>query len=505
MIDLKSVVEKYPECLDSATKFKSYMMDLYPDNSNKACIRILADIIDCGIALEIENGKTDNISISNFCNTMESQYGYSAKLVGECINQFLVAFGFTINETTNKVQPKTNATNSSKGRMSRSVCITSSTREVVDYICKPRDFSIKKGELIKYKGHDANVAIPDNVISIATNAFNGCRNLLNIIIPDSVVYIGKWAFNGIPISSSNNYEKGVLYISNHLIDVNNSVAKNYRIKNGTRSIADDAFFGCKSLLSVAIPKSIINIGKNAFWGCSNLENITIQNGVKRIGEKAFYECKKLISIKIPNGVSNIEKFTFYRCTHLKSVNIPCSITSIDEEAFSGCIFLENITLPNSVTSIGKKAFSGCNSLEDIIIPGTVTNIGVEAFNDCDNLKNATIQNGVTNISEKMFYRCGNLKNATLPNSITSIGKFAFGDCYFLESITLPDSLMSIGEYAFSSCCRLRSITIPNNITRIAKTAFAFCDYLKVYFQSEEQKNKFADCFGPKAELIVKAE
>ena len=56
MIDLKSVVEKYPECLDSATKFKSYMMDLYPDNSNKARIRILADIVDCGIALEIKNG-----------------------------------------------------------------------------------------------------------------------------------------------------------------------------------------------------------------------------------------------------------------------------------------------------------------------------------------------------------------------------------------------------------------------------------------------------------------
>ena len=94
MIDLKSVVEKYPECLDGATKFKSYMMDLYPDNSNKARIRILADIVDCGIALEIKNGKTDSISISNFCNTMENQYGYSVKLVKECIDQFVIAFGF---------------------------------------------------------------------------------------------------------------------------------------------------------------------------------------------------------------------------------------------------------------------------------------------------------------------------------------------------------------------------------------------------------------------------
>ena len=105
MIDLKSVVEKYPECLDSATKFKSYMMDLYPDNSNKARIRILADIVDCGIALEIKNGKTDSISISNFCNTMESQYGYSAKLVEECIDQFIVALGFKTEATM--VAPQT--------------------------------------------------------------------------------------------------------------------------------------------------------------------------------------------------------------------------------------------------------------------------------------------------------------------------------------------------------------------------------------------------------------
>lgn len=72
---------------------------LYPDNSNKARIRILADMIDCGIALEIKNGKTDNISISNFCNTMENQYGYSVKLVEECINQFVSAFGFKVKTT----------------------------------------------------------------------------------------------------------------------------------------------------------------------------------------------------------------------------------------------------------------------------------------------------------------------------------------------------------------------------------------------------------------------
>ena len=75
MIDLKNVINNYPECLENPTKFKNYMLDLYPDNTNKARIRILADMVDCGIAAEIKNGKTDNLAVVNYCNTMENQYG----------------------------------------------------------------------------------------------------------------------------------------------------------------------------------------------------------------------------------------------------------------------------------------------------------------------------------------------------------------------------------------------------------------------------------------------
>ena len=92
MIDLKSVVEKYPECLESATKFKSYMMDLYPENADRARIKVLTDVINCGIVDEIKDGKTDSISIANYRDKMENAFGYSGRLVLEGIMQWIRAY-----------------------------------------------------------------------------------------------------------------------------------------------------------------------------------------------------------------------------------------------------------------------------------------------------------------------------------------------------------------------------------------------------------------------------
>ena len=52
MIDLKSVVEKYPESLNSAEKLRAYLTDLYP--SEKAKVGIVVSIFSCGIADEIK-------------------------------------------------------------------------------------------------------------------------------------------------------------------------------------------------------------------------------------------------------------------------------------------------------------------------------------------------------------------------------------------------------------------------------------------------------------------
>ena len=321
MIDLKSVVEKYPECLESATKFKSYMMDLYPDNSNKARIRILADIVDCGIALEIKNGKTDSISISNFCNTMENQYGYSTKLVEECVNQFLVAFGFSTNDTVTNTKPKKNngVHKSSKKHTNTSADKLPSKEKNVKYVCNLSDFIIlSNGWLKKYNGHDKHIAIPNSVTKIGNAAFSGCTSLSQVSIPDSVTEIDTAAFSG-----------------------------------------------CTNLSQVSIPDSVRRIGPFAFDDCVSITRIAIPNSVTDIGMGAFKRCTNLSQVSIPDSVTNIGSSAFYECTNLKVVKLSKSIVSIADSSFLFCEKLIDITIPDSVADIGKLAFDGCYNLKTV--------------------------------------------------------------------------------------------------------------------------------------------
>lgn len=57
-------------------------------------------------------------------------------------------------------------------------------------------YRIQKGVLIKYKGNDSSVEIPDTVIEIGDNAFKGNESITSVSIPPSVRKIGDFAFAG---------------------------------------------------------------------------------------------------------------------------------------------------------------------------------------------------------------------------------------------------------------------------------------------------------------------
>ena len=75
-------------------------------------------------------------------------------------------------------------------------------------------------------------------------------------------------------------------------------------------IGKKAFAGCKSLASVSIPNSVVEIGEEAFFWCG-FNSITIPNSVKKIGDSAFSFCSKLTSIIIPNSVTEIGNDAFW--------------------------------------------------------------------------------------------------------------------------------------------------------------------------------------------------
>ena len=255
--------------------------------------------------------------------------------------------------------------------------------------------------------------------------------------------------------------------------------------------------------------SVTSIGKNAFYGCSSLTSIAIPNSVTSIGEQAFEYCSGLTSIAIPNSVTSIGWQAFSGCSGLTSIAIPNSVTTIGSNAFCNCYGLTSVTIGNGVTTIGSNAFSNCTSLTSVTIPNSVTSIGSYAFSNCTSLTSVTIGNGVTTIGEQAFEYCSSLTKVIvpdiaawcsiwfrnlesnplyyaehifcdeeteitdliIPDGVTSISDLTFYGCSGLTSISIPNSVTSIGRSAFYGCSGLTSITIPNSVTSIGSNAF----------------------------------
>ena len=326
-------------------------------------------------------------------------------------------------------------------------------------------FNKDKTKLIKYPVGNRReyYVIPDGVISIEREAFQGSGGISSIII-------GGGANSDIDVEE---FEKC-------------SVLKKIIIPDSVQSIGESAFEYCALLQDIAIPNAVTNIGDYAFYGCSGLTSVTIGNSVTSIGERTFYGCTSLTSITIGNSVKSIGYCAFYGCASLTNVTIGNSVKSIGESAFYGCTSLTSVTIDNSVTSIGERAFYGCTSLTSIIIGNSVTSIGERTFYGCTSLTSITIGNSVKSIGSSAFYGCISLTSITIDNSVTSIGSSAFNGCTSLTSATIGNSVKSIGFRAFYDCTSLTSVTIGNGVTTIESRAFELCSSLTdVYYTGSE--------------------
>ncbi len=368
------------------------------------------------------------------------------------------------------------------------------------------------------------IKIPENVNYVRDNAFGECINLIDIKFVDAVnaSNISDLAFyNSGYYSDASNWENGVLYIDDLLLDAKTDILGKYVIKEGTKCIAGRAFSYCENLTSIIIPESVINICPSSFSECHRLTSITIPDSVTKLGSGAFWNCRSIESAKLSDNITRIEHSVFYGCQSLTSIVVPKSVTSIGDGAFYYCLSLADISLPDNIVSIGSSAFSPskysgdssnwendmlyidnylievsgdfsgtsikqgtkciascafsrCSKITKMVIPNGVISIGASAFDYCSNLENIVVPDSVKSIGTYTFRECVSLTNVTLPRSVIEIETGTFSGCTALEQILIPNGVVKIGDYAFKGCGSLTKLLIPDSITFIGEGAFRDC-------------------------------
>ncbi len=130
-----------------------------------------------------------------------------------------------------------------------------------------------------------SVIIPDSVTEIGDEAFYSCDNLAHVDMGDDITSLGVEIFDETAISNDeNNWENGVLYVDNCLVDTTKDIIGDYKVKDGTVCIATFAF---TSYVTAAGIYSADESEEEDEIDYRFMTSITIPDSVKGIGGYAF--------------------------------------------------------------------------------------------------------------------------------------------------------------------------------------------------------------------------
>jgi len=286
--------------------------------------------------------------------------------------------------------------------------------------------------LVKYKGSEETVVIPEGITTIKNSAFY-YASTKTIKVPASVSEIEEislYCANAqcYEVDKDNKHYKsidGVVYSKDGkvLIQYPNGKSGYYNMPNEVEQVKRSAISGCVKLTGLSLSSRLTKIDDFMFCG-TTFQTLEIPSNITSIGKNAFEMCTALTSITIPGSVVTIGSSAFSCCEGLRSVTINEGVVSIEPYAFFNCTSLTNVSIAGSVNSLGSYAFKQCRALQSITIPRGVSTVGTGAFAYCDSLSNVTLEEGVRAIESEAFNNhC--LKSVKIPRSVQSISNSAF--------------------------------------------------------------------------------
>lgn len=297
------------------------------------------------------------------------------------------------------------------------------------------------------------VNLPNTIKEIGQRAFSNCSSLKNLQIPSAVTFINDEAFSGCTSLEHVEIPESVASIGNNAFRNCESLTE-VLLSEGVTAIGNQVFQNCSSLESVTLPNTLEKMGTNNFVGCTNLisagpleSECSIEFGwVECIPPQAFYNCKNLQSVIIPKTITTLGEKAFYNCEGLQRISIPETIATLEKEAFYGCTGLTKINFDAvAINKIQSAVFDNAGTAGDgidVVFGADVKYVPLGLFASHDDS------------DTKPYIRTVKFARGSVCEAIDAS---AFKNCTELLWIEIPKSIYTIGDYAFAGCYHLSDV------------------------------------------------
>lgn len=327
-----------------------------------------------------------------------------------------------------------------------------------DAAASASDFQTQGSTLVKYRGTEERVTIPDTVEVVGESAFENNQKVQFVVIPKSVKRLDAYVFWG-----CNNLEEVVL-------------------GKGLTTVDEYSFAGCTGLKQITIPENIQSIDAQAFAGCVNLTDIYIPATVTGIAEDAFLNCDNVTihadegSVAAQFAQKLAEQKNRDPLVTAAPVQTPTAVSRPDTQATTEPVSTATpapVATPVPGNVLGSTIIVGNHALV-MVHPGeekvqqgyTEPEAGQETGEEQD--ITAETENG--KIPEWMYYRNQSVSAVTIPEGTTEIGRFAFSRSS-LRTVTIPEGVTVIDYAAFYHCDNLDNVILPDTVNTVGAKAF----------------------------------
>ena len=333
-----------------------------------------------------------------------------------------------------------------------------------DAAASASDFQTQGSTLVKYRGTEERVTIPDTVEVVGESAFENNQKVQFVVIPKSVKRLDAYVFWG-----CNNLEEVVL-------------------GKGLTAVDEYSFAGCTGLKQITIPENIQSIDAQAFAGCVNLTDIYIPATVTGIAEDAFLNCDNVTihadegSVAAQFAQKLAEQKNRDPLVTAAPVQTPTAVSRPDTQATTEPVSTATpapaaTPVPGNVLGstiiVGNHALVMVHPGEEKVQQGyTEPEAGQETGEEQD--ITAETENG--KVPEWMYYRNQSVGAVTIPEGTTEIGRFAFSRSS-LRTVTIPEGVTTIDYAAFYHCDNLDNVVLPDTVTTVGAKAFTHTGWL----------------------------